>query len=113
MHPALGKIGDTRAVKPLINLLENENAPYDLIGEALKEIGNGHAVEALLKKLEDKSCTAWRRYMIMYCLAKWVNDTRAMDALVQLLDDPNEFMTLTFDVGEKLSEIVGSMWSFS
>ncbi len=50
---ALGKLGDRRAVEPLIARLEDENSSVRRsAAEALGELGDKRAVEPLLKKLE-------------------------------------------------------------
>jgi HEAT repeat protein len=48
----LGKIGDARAVEPLIQALEHEGLFWHA-AEALGEIGDTRAVEPLIKVLSD------------------------------------------------------------
>jgi HEAT repeat protein len=78
---ALGRIGDTRAVRPLIAALKDG----DTAATALSEIGKP-AVEALIAALNDKRREV--RYLAVLTLGK-IGDSRAVEALIATLKDPD------------------------
>ena len=93
---ALGEIGDTRAVEPLIQALKDKD--YDVrrhAAEALGEIGDTRAVGPLLQALKDKD-DAVRRYGAealgevrreAACALGKIKDARAVEPLIQALTD--------------------------
>ncbi|RMD59060.1 MAG: NACHT domain-containing protein, partial [Nitrospirae bacterium] len=71
---ALGKIGDTRAVEPLIEALGDDDwRVRERAAEALVKIGDAKAVDALIKALGDDD--SWLRWSAAYALVK-IGDTR-------------------------------------
>ena len=96
---ALGKIGDKRAVYPLINILNTKIGVTDRVCtkvvKALGSIGDSRAVEPLIEALEDKE--GYVRYSAADALGK-IGDKRAIEPLIKLLriekwefNDPSRF----------------------
>jgi HEAT repeat protein len=84
---ALGRIGDPRAVDPLISALEDQPRVREVAAMALGEIGDPRAVESLIRALEDAD---WElRSMIAKSLGK-IGDPRTAKPLVNLLRDKSE-----------------------
>lgn len=53
---ALGEIGDSRAVKPLINALGDDNWEVrSSVAKALGKIGDDRAIQPLIEMLQDRS----------------------------------------------------------
>jgi len=72
---ALGKMGDRRAVDPLIAALKDQDFPSEYAAEALGQIGDLRAVEPLIAAMIDTRSGMWES---------------AVSALVQIcLDDPS------------------------
>ena len=61
---ALGKIGNSRAVNPLIKLLDDSDASWHhpAVAKALGKIGDKRAVKPLLKLLKNKAEYYFRPY---------------------------------------------------
>ena len=95
---ALGKIGDARAIKPLVELLGDENAGFRA-AYALSKIGLP-AVEPLLELLEDEDFPF--RSGVVDALGE-IGDTRAIKPLINLLG--NKDRGLRSDAGEALCKI--------
>lgn len=86
---ALGKIGDPRAVEPLIDALEDQVIVKEVVALALGEIGDPQAVEPLINELENER---WEvRGTAAKALGK-IGDDRATKPLSQLLDDKIEIV---------------------
>jgi HEAT repeat protein len=84
---ALGRIGDTRAVKPLISALEDQLRVREVAIIALGEIGDKRAVDNLIAILDDSD---WEiRSAIAKALGK-IGDPRATKPLINLLRDKSE-----------------------
>jgi HEAT repeat protein len=84
---ALGRIGDTRAVKPLIVALDDRLRVKEVAAQALGEIGDPVAVEPLIATLGDEN---WEvRSTVAKALGK-IGDPRAKKPLVNLLNDKSE-----------------------
>jgi HEAT repeat protein len=84
---SLGRIGDHRAVDPLIQFLppENQNASISIApscGRALAEIGDPRAVEPLIQALKCASKKDWRYYADALGIT---GDPRAIKSLAQAL----------------------------
>lgn len=56
---ALGKIGDKRAVEPLVKILEDDDALYRKAAIALADLGDKRAIEPLKKRMEEKKDEEW------------------------------------------------------
>ncbi|MEW5820364.1 MAG: HEAT repeat domain-containing protein [Cyanobacteriota bacterium] len=82
----LGKIGDTRAVESLINVLNDTGLVYH-ITIALGEIGDARAVEPLINAFKDND--EYVREVAAIALGK-IGDTRAIEPLIDTLKDKNE-----------------------
>jgi hypothetical protein len=84
---ALGKIGNERAVEPLIKTLEDDwDSVVRLFAtEALGKIGDARAVEPLIKTLENADNNV-RRYAAAEALGM-INDERAVEPLKEALQD--------------------------
>ena len=52
---ALGEIGDSRAVAPLIATLGDQRRVREIAAKALGEIGDSRATDALIETLEDNN----------------------------------------------------------
>jgi HEAT repeat protein len=76
---ALGKIGDERAVEPLIDMLGKENEIGEIAAEALGEIGDSKAVDSLIEALEKSSIGAAN------ALGN-IGNTRAIEPLISALN---------------------------
>jgi len=95
---ALGKVGDVRAVDPLIRLLNDEKAGFRA-SYALSKIGEP-AVERLIELLEDESFAA--RNGVIDALGE-IGDIRAIEPLLELLG--NKDRSLRSDASYALSKI--------
>ena len=99
---ALGRIGDPRAVDPLISALDDRPRVREVIITTLGEIGDPRAVESLIVALEDAD---WNiRSTIAKALGK-VGDTRTSKSLVNLLRDKNEMVR--WSASQALETITG------
>ena len=86
----LGKIGDSRAVEPLISILKDENSDVrKTAAEAFGEIGDPQAVEPLIDALEDKDWGV--RLAAVRALGK-IGDRRAMESLLLALKEEEELV---------------------
>ena len=84
---ALGNIGGSEAVDPLIAALEDQQGVNEVAALALGEIGDPRAVEPLISSLEDDN---WElRSSAAKALGK-IGDDRAIEPLTDLLEDRNE-----------------------
>ncbi len=84
---ALGKIGDKRAIEPLIQALKKGAFPGE-VAEALGEIGDVRAVEALINTLiHGYSDVQWKA---AEALGK-IGDARAVESLIQALGDKTSY----------------------
>jgi HEAT repeat protein len=82
---ALIKIGDTRAVEPLIGVLNKDSIDLRFkAAEALGKIGDARAVEPLIEALKDKQPTVRKR--AAESLGE-IRDTRAVEPLIDALKD--------------------------
>ena len=90
---ALGKIGDKRAVYPLINILNTKIGVTDRVCtkvvKALGSIGDSRAVEPLIEALEDKE--RYVRYNAADALGK-ISDKRAVEPLIKALEDKDQYV---------------------
>lgn len=85
---ALGKIGDARAVEPLMaHLKSNELGARRSAARALGELRDERAVEPLISLLNDSSWSV--RLAAAEALGK-IGDTRAVDPITGLLNDAKE-----------------------
>jgi HEAT repeat protein len=87
---ALGKIGDPKAVDPLINALkdEDEYVRKNAAG-ALGKIGDPKAVDPLINALKDDDIGV--RWRVVEALGK-LGDPKAVDPLTNALKDENKYM---------------------
>jgi HEAT repeat protein len=84
---ALGKVGDTQAVDPLVAALDDQQGVNEVAALALGELGDPRAVEPLAKTLVDEN---WEvRSSAAKALGK-IGDERAVDPLINLFRDRNE-----------------------
>ncbi|HDZ76666.1 MAG TPA: HEAT repeat domain-containing protein, partial [Candidatus Omnitrophica bacterium] len=73
---ALGKIGDSRAVEPLIEALKDEyRFVRDSAIQALGKIGDSRAVEPLIEALEDEDVDGYVHYFVTQALGE-IGDIR-------------------------------------
>jgi len=89
---ALGKIGDSRTVEPLIDALKDEDSYYVRRGvvEALVKIGEP-AVDLLTKALKDED---WRvRSSAANALGN-IRDARVVGPLIEALKDKNSYVRM-------------------
>jgi len=96
---ALGKIGDARAVEPLIEVLKDEYEPIQrsAAAEALVNIGEP-AVEPLIQAMKDSNNVLWKAVWI---LGK-IGDARAAESLISAMEDN---VDLRWKAAEALEEI--------
>ena len=103
---ALGKVGDSRAVDPLITALDDQQGVNEVAALALGEIGDPRAVEPLTETLENES---WEiRSSAAKALGK-IGDERAVDPLTKLLEDRNE--NVRWHTVQALETITGDTYS--
>lgn len=87
---ALGDIGDTRAVDPLIKSLNDEDWQVRWgAAEALGNIGDARAVEPLINTLKDKDDSVRKR--VVMALGR-IGDVQAVDPLKKALKDTNSIV---------------------
>lgn len=99
---ALGELGDSSAIEPLIDALDDRKLVKDVIAKALGEIGQPQAVEPLLDLLGDES---WEvRGTAAKSLGK-IGDTRAVEPLIKTLGDKNEIVR--WNSSQALENITG------
>jgi HEAT repeat protein len=113
---ALGKIGDARAVDPLIKGLKDRTEyqvrqDYKMIysqsmrtscAKALGDIGDERAVKPLIKMLKDQDPS--HREAAMWALAK-IGDERAIEPLIERVND--RYHGLCEIAGDALNQITG------
>jgi hypothetical protein len=98
---ALGKIGDMRAVEPLIQILNYTNVTIRASSaEALDKIGDKKTVELLIEKLNNVDETV--RWVSAEALGK-IGDKKAVELLIQKLNDTNA------TVRRFLAEVLGKI----
>jgi HEAT repeat protein len=103
---ALGKVGDSRAVDPLITALDDQQGVNEVAALALGEIGDPRAVEPLTETLENES---WEiRSSAAKALGK-IGDERAVNPLTKLLEDRNE--NVRWHTVQALESITGDTYS--
>lgn len=103
---ALGQIGDSRAVKPLIAALDDQQEVIEMAALALGEMGDPRAVESLTETLNHEN---WEiRGSAAKALGK-IGDERAVDPLTRLLDDRNE--SVRWHTVQALESITGNTYS--
>ena len=84
---ALGRVGDSRAVEPLLSALKDQPRVEEVTIIALGKIGDARAVSSLITALEDAN---WEiRGTIAKALGK-IGDPQATKPLVNLLRDESE-----------------------
>ena len=84
----LGRIGDKRAVDPLIAILKNSNkVVHSEAIWALGKIGDVRAVDPLIDALKDADIN--KRYNAAMALGK-IGDARALDPLIDAVKDSDE-----------------------
>ena len=84
---ALGRIGDSRAVNPLIVALDDQHRVREIVALALGEIGDSRAVDPLITSLGDENWGV--RSSAAKALGK-IGDDRAVQPLTNLLRDKNK-----------------------
>jgi HEAT repeat protein len=91
----LGKIGDVRAIEPLINILKDKILKDEDVtlretaAIALGDIANARAVEPLIETLKDKRANI--RMAAVTALGK-IGDPRSLEALIQVVGGKNPAM---------------------
>jgi HEAT repeat protein len=105
---ALGRIGDSRAVDPLIDALDDQQGVNEVAALALGEIGDSRAVEPLINALGDEN---WEvRSSAAKALGK-IGDDRAVEQLINLLRDKNE--NVRWHAVQALEAITGESYGMS
>jgi HEAT repeat protein len=83
---ALGRIGDSSAVDPLIGALDDDKGVKEVVVLSLGEIGDARAVEPLIDTLADEN---WEvQGSAAKALGK-IGDDRAVQPLTNLLEESN------------------------
>jgi HEAT repeat protein len=99
---ALGKLGDSKAVDPLINAFDDDSIVKEVAVISLGEIGDSKAVLPLISLLEDEN---WEgRTSAVKALGK-IGDTRAVKPLLDILKGNNQ--TLKWIAEKALETITG------
>jgi len=104
---ALGEIGDTKAVEPLIKALTSDNdaGVRWFSARALGKIGDPKAVELLIKYLTDSN--EFVRKSVVVALGE-IGDTKAVEPLIKALTDNNNAADIRRSVVEALCKIKGA-----
>jgi HEAT repeat protein len=89
---ALGYMGDTRAVEPLITILQNDWEVRSSAALALGSLKDMRAAEVLIAALQDKNSEV--RLYAALALGS-LKDTRAVEPLITKLKDANEYVRST------------------
>jgi HEAT repeat protein len=99
----LGRIGDARAVEPLIAVLKQDNRTVRYCAcQALGKLGDARAVEPLIAALKDDDL--WMRHVACEALGK-LGDARAVEPLIAgLKHEDFEHCAWPFDALQKLSD---------
>jgi HEAT repeat protein/CHAT domain-containing protein len=110
---ALGKLGDTRAVEPLISVLEDRHRGRSelqrQVVRALGALGDLRAVEPLLAALNDKADLGSLRADIALSLGR-LRDARAVEPLIGLLEARHRRGVLGSDrVSSACAEALGEL----
>lgn len=104
----LGRVGDSRAVEPLIDALDDQQGVNEVAALALGEIGDSRAVEPLINALGDEN---WEvRSSAAKALGK-IGDDRAVEQLINLLRDKNE--NVRWHAVQALEAITGESYGMS
>ena len=99
---ALGRVGDSRAVNPLISALEDQPRVREAAAKALGEIGDPSAVRNLIAALEDAD---WEiSSTIAKALGK-IGDPRATKPLINLLRDKSK--NVRWPASQALNAVTG------
>lgn len=102
---ALAKVGDSRAVNPLISALDDQRGVKEVAALALGEIGDPLAVEPLVDQLADEN---WEvRSSVAKALGK-LGDDRAVQPLINTLKDKYE--NVRWHTVRSLEEITGESY---
>lgn len=105
---ALGKVGDTEAVEPLINALDDQGAVKEVAVLSLGEIGDTRAVDALISVLREDDweiCSSAAK-----ALGK-IGDPRAIQPLTDLLDKKNK--NIRWHASQALESITGESFGMN
>lgn len=99
---ALGRIGDSRAVDPLIAALDDQQRVKEVAALSLGKLGDSRAVEPLINELDEEN---WEvRSSVAKALGK-IGDDRAVPSLINLLKDKSE--NVRWHAVQALKEITG------
>jgi uncharacterized membrane-anchored protein YjiN (DUF445 family) len=82
---ALGRIGDKKAVDPLIKLYEQGHSPKDVV-QALEDIGDERTMDLFIKILEDTSLEKEMRESAARVLSRY-EDKKIIDLFIDTLKD--------------------------
>jgi len=82
---ALGRIGDERAVDPLIELYEEGHSPKEIVG-ALEGIGDEKAMDLFIKIIEDTGAEKEMRESAVRALSRY-NNRMVIELLIETLKD--------------------------
>jgi HEAT repeat protein len=82
---ALGRIGDKRAVDPLVKLYEEGYSPKEIVG-ALENIGDERAIDLFIKILEDTGAEKEMRENAARALSVY-EDKRLIELFIEALKD--------------------------
>lgn len=101
----LGKSDDPRAVRPLMDLLgDNDKAIRSAAAIALGQLKSGRSVEALLERLRDRSEDAEIRNLAIIALAT-IRSTGAIRGLREFVAETDEDPVLLTSALEHLSRL--------
>lgn len=102
---ALGKIGDRRAVDPLIAALDDQGRVKEVVVQALGEIGDPRAADPLITVLDDRD---WEvKSTAAKALGK-IGEDRAIQPLIMILREQNEIVR--WNAVEALETITGESY---
>ncbi|ODS40580.1 hypothetical protein BEH94_07890 [Candidatus Altiarchaeales archaeon WOR_SM1_SCG] len=100
---ALGEIGDTRAVDPLIHALSDKSSDVRLVSvSALGMIGDTRAIEIFIPVLMDRDCDLKLRLRLVWALG--MIGEPAVDALIHALENTSDL-----DVREGITMVLGAI----
>lgn len=113
---ALGRMGDDRAILPLMSVLNDKNENYRLrlaCAESLGKLGDGHAVNPLLDILNDeREKSIYLKESAVKALGM-LGDIRALEPLIDVLESKRGIRDKFNFLKEQVIEAIGRIGSRS
>jgi hypothetical protein len=107
---ALGKLGDNRAIIPLMSILSNKTENYRLrlsVAESLGYLGDGYAVKPLIEILsDDREKSVYLKESVAKALGM-LGDIRAIEPLIDILESKKGIRDKFSFLKEQIIEALG------